>query len=262
MSAINDIDVLILTHNEKENIGRTLGALTSFPEVVVLDSGSTDGTLEIASGFPNVRVVTRTFDNHAAQWNFGLEQCGLSRRWVLALDADYVVSQDFVDGVRALEPSADVVGYRIGFRYCVFGKPLRGTLYPPVVALYRRAAARYVQEGHTQRVVMYGQIADLPERIDHDDRKPWARWVASQQRYARLEAEYLRSQPQDRLRRVDRLRLAAWPLPLLVPVYTLIIKRCILDGWPGWFYALQRTLAEGMIALELLDARLRSRNVR
>ena len=49
----------------------------------------------------------------------------------------------------------------------------------------------------------------------------------------------------------------AWPAPILVFLYTLITKRCVLDGWAGWLYVLQRTLAETMIALEIVDRRLR-----
>ena len=47
-----------------------------------------------------------------------------------------------------------------------------------------------------------------------------------------------------------------WPAPPLVFLYALLVKGCVLDGWPGWFYVLQRTAAEIMIALELADRRL------
>ena len=55
------------------------------------------------------------------------------------------------------------------------------------------------------------------------------------------------------LSQTDRIRLRAWPAPILVLLYVLLVKGCILDGWPGWFYALQRMLAEIMIALEIID---------
>lgn len=74
MNFLKQIGVLILTYNEEANIGRTLEALTSFPEIVVLDSGSTDATPEIVSSFPNARMLTRPFDEHAKQWNYGLNE--------------------------------------------------------------------------------------------------------------------------------------------------------------------------------------------
>ena len=48
------------------------------------------------------------------------------------------------------------------------------------------------------------------------------------------------------------------PVPVLMFFYVLFIKRCLLDGWPGWYYTLQRSCAEAMLSIELLDRRLRS----
>lgn len=259
-SFLDSIAVLVLTYDEEANIERTLDALVRFPEIVLVDSDSGDRTRDIAERYANVRVIKSRFESHASQWNFGLENCGIERPWVLALDADYVLPGRLVDEIAVLTPADDISGYRIGFRYCVFGRPLSASLYPPLVALYRRSRTRYVQQGHTQRAVVDGRIAELTGRIDHDDRKPLARWFTSQRNYARLEAEHLLSTPRGGLRPVDRMRLAAWPMPILVFVYTLLVKRCLLDGWPGWVYALQRTLAEMLISLEIVDRRLRHRH--
>jgi len=260
MTFLDKIGVLILTYNEAPNIGRTLDALARFPEVVVLDSGSTDGTLDIVARYANARCVVRPFDSHAAQWNYGLASCGIERSWILALDADHVVSAALMDEIDALRPEADICGFRIAFRYCIHGQPLSGALYQPHVALYRRNRASYVQDGHTQRVVVTGRVGKLRERIDHDDRKPLSRWLASQQTYAKLEAAHLLGASSDNLRRVDRIRLMAWPAPILVFFYSLFAKRCVLDGWPGWLYVLQRTLAEILIAIEIVDRRLQGKH--
>ncbi len=158
-----------------------------------------------------------------------------------------------------MEDKGSVAGYQASFVYRVAGRDLSGTLYPPRTVLFCKSAGRYIDEGHGHRVVVSGAVEPLRGRIFHDDRKPLARWLSSQQRYARVEAEHLQSAPMTSLGRADRIRLAAWPAPLLVLVYTLVIKRCLLDGWPGWFYALQRLLAETMLALELIDHRLAKR---
>jgi glycosyltransferase involved in cell wall biosynthesis len=246
---------LILTFNEEANIGRTLNALSRFPDVVILDSGSTDATLEIIAQFPNVRCQTRPFDTHAAQWTYGLTECGIVRPWVLALDADYVMSAELAAEIAALSPGAAIGGYLASFRYCISGRPLTASLYPPVIALYRREWTKYIQQGHTQRAVVNGEVERLRGRFDHDDRKPLSRWLASQQKYAKLEADHLLSHAALGAR--GRIRLMGWPAPLLIFFYTLFWKRCLLDGWPGWVYVLQRTLAEIMIALEIMDRRLR-----
>lgn len=257
MSLLNQISVLILTYNEAPNIGRTLAALQDFPEVVLLDSGSTDATLAIAARYPNVRVTSRSFDSHGAQWNHGLTACGLDRDWVLALDADYVLPPALVDEIAALAPLDVQSGYRVAFRYCVFGRPLSATLYPPLVALYRRRASHYVQDGHTQRIEVDGEICHLKNRIDHDDRKPLARWLSSQAGYAMLEAKLLRSTEWKELKLQDKLRRLIFIAPWLVPLYCLTVGRGFLDGWAGLFYAFQRGVAESILAIQLLEIELR-----
>lgn len=258
MSFLDRVTVLILSYNEAANIARTLAALSWARRIVVIDSGSDDGTADIVQSVANAELVVRPFDNHESQWNFGLAQCRRSEHdWVLALDADYRVSEPLIEEMRRLEPASEVGGYEVGFRYCIFGRPLRASLYPAVIALYRRAGARYEQVGHTQRVVVGGRVERLHGTIDHDDRKPLSRWLLSQIRYARLEAEHLLSAPPGKLRRTDRIRRTGWAAPLLVLPYTLIVRRCLFEGWPGWLYALQRLLAETLIALEIADRRLR-----
>lgn len=248
-----DISVLILTYDEAPNIRRSLDALRDFPEVVLLDSGSTDETQDIAAQYPNVRVVVRKFDSHSAQWNFGINECELKGEWVLALDADYLVPPALVNEIMTLAPPARIAGYRARFRYCVWGRPLSGSLYPPVVVLYKRRCAHYVQDGHTQRVVVDGEVANLREAIRHDDQKPLARWLQSQSRYAELECNLLLSKSWRELRWRDRLRRLIVVTPWLVPVYCLTIGRGFLDGRAGLYYALQRCIAETVLSLQLIQ---------
>ena len=94
--------------------------------------------------------------------------------------------------------------------------------------------------------------------ILHDDRKPLERWLAEQDRYARREASHLLQTPLSHLNRADRLRRRIIFAPWVVLGYTLFAKGLILDGWPGWYYALQRTYAELLLSVRLADARLRN----
>ena len=71
---VGEITPLLLTFNEEDNLERTLAPLSWAREIVVVDSGSTDRTLEILARDPRIRVVVRDFDTHAMQWNFGLRQ--------------------------------------------------------------------------------------------------------------------------------------------------------------------------------------------
>ena len=245
---------LIITFNEIENIARTLGKLGWAQRIVVIDSGSTDGTLDVLAKDPRIEVVHRPFDSFAEQCNFGLTQ--IRTGWVLSMDADYELGDGFVAELEALQPGPDQAGYRAAFVYRIHGRPLRGTLYPPRAVLYRVEGAAYENEGHGHRIRLAGTVSDLRSRIFHDDRKPLSRWLGSQLKYAAREAAHLLSAPRENLSRLDRLRLMGWPAPILVLGYVLFAKGAVLDGRAGWFYAWQRLLAEVLLALELLDRRL------
>jgi glycosyltransferase involved in cell wall biosynthesis len=249
----SEITPMVITYNEAPNLTRCLNRLTWAESILIVDSGSTDETLEIASKFPQVKILHRPFDDFANQCNFGLEH--IDTRWVLSLDADYELSLELENELK-LPLNSNYAAFEAAFVYRIFGRPLRGTLYPPRKVLYLKSCARYRNEGHGHRVIIDGAVGRLKHPIFHDDRKPLSRWLASQQRYAVLEARYLLATPKGELSRTDHLRSMGWPAPLIIFLYTLVLKRCLLDGWPGWLYILQRTLAEILIALEIVDRKL------
>ena len=107
-----DVTVVILTRNEAPNIARTLGRLAWASDVVVVDSGSSDDTCAIAARHPNVRLFQRPFTNHAEQWNYGLAATGITTEWVLALDADFYLSDELIAELAQLSPDAGTAGYR------------------------------------------------------------------------------------------------------------------------------------------------------
>lgn len=252
---LNQITPLILTYNEAPNIGRTLERLRWAREIVVVDSFSTDDTVEIASSFANVRIIQRTFDSHRNQWEFGLRETGIKTPWVLALDADYVVTSEAAAELRTLQPNEATGGYRAKFTYCINGKKLHSGIYPPTTVLYRREAAAYTQDGHTQRVVIAGHVEELRSPLLHDDRKPLSRWLSSQVRYAELEREKLLTTSREDLNLKDRLRLCLVVAPPAALCYCLIVRGGAFDGWPGFYYAFQRALAELVLSLYLLESR-------
>jgi glycosyltransferase involved in cell wall biosynthesis len=251
---LDQITPLILTYNEAPNIGRTLQHLRWANDVIVVDSFSTDETIEIAMRFPNVRVVQRVFDCHRNQWEFGLRETGIASEWVLALDADYVVTPEFVNELRQLNAAKETTGYRASFIYCIAGKRLNSGIYPPVTVLYRRAAANYIQDGHTQRISIDGRVETLRAPLLHDDRKPLRRWFEAQSRYTKLEAQKLRAANPAELNFVDRMR--RWPLlvPPLALFYCLVIRGGILEGWRGFYYGFQRVLAELMLSVYMIKS--------
>jgi glycosyltransferase involved in cell wall biosynthesis len=256
--AVQDqITPLIITYNEVPNICRTLDKLSWAKRIVVIDSGSTDGTVEVSRRYPQVEMIHHPFADFASQCNYGLSQ--VTSPWVLSLDADYELSDELIREMASLAPTDSVVGYRARFVYRIHGRPLRRSLYPPRAILYRKDNAFYRKEGHAHHVVLDGDVLTLNGVVYHDDRKPLARWLTSQQRYAREEAEYLLEAQSGPLGWSDKIRLMSWPAPVGMFFYTLFVKGCVFEGWPGWYYAFQRTTAEILLALELLDRRWRPR---
>jgi len=247
---IAEITPVILTYNEEPNIERSLAGLTWARDVVVVDSGSTDATLDIARRFPNVRVVQRGMDSLAAQSNFGLAEARTP--WALLLDADYILSPAFVDELRALQPPPGVHAYRAAFTYAVHGKPLRASLYPPRIVLLHRAHANVWQDGHAHRVLAEGATADLKTRIVHDDRKSFARFVERQKKYMRQEAEKLRAADPRTLNFAARIRKLVVVAPFAVVFHTLFVKGLVLDGVAGWRYTWERFVAEVILSRELV----------
>ena len=223
------ITALILTRNEQENIGRTLSAIEWIEKVVIVDSFSSDQTLQIVPASAQTRHP--------------------------ALDSSKVrslVTPELASEIQALEPASEVAGYSAEFRYCIVGSPLRGSVYPARTVLYRRRLAKYRDEGHGHRVTVQGKVEKLSGKIDHDDRKPLSHWVQSQNKYTKIEAKHLLAQPLEKLSAPDRLRRKIFFAAPVMFVYLLFGRGLILDGWPGWVYVCQRTVAELLLSLRLV----------
>ena len=255
---LDQITPIVLTYNEAANIRRTLDAVSWAREIVLVDSHSDDATLTIVSQIPQVRVFQRRFDSLENQCNYALKQIRPASEWALALDADYVLTPEIVEEMSRLEPGAAVSGFRAHFVYCVEGKRLRGSAYPPVTVLFRHKDAFYRQDGHAHRVVVEGEVQDLRWPILHDDRKPLSRWLRSQDIYMQQELSKLSNGNGDGLGLPDRLRRTRILFPFVIFFYCLFFKGAIRDGWAGVYYAFQRMLAEILLALYLIEEDLRA----
>lgn len=250
---LTTITPLILTYNEEPNIDRTLSKLTWAKEVIIIDSFSTDKTLEIVKSYDNVTVFQRKFDSFAQQCNYGLSL--IKNTWVLSLDADYIISEDLINQLHIFKPNLETKGYSIPLIYSVFGKPLHGTILPPRICLYQKKVAHYQDDGHAHKVIIDGKISQLKSYIYHDDRKSLSRWLWAQDRYMILEVEKILKTPINQLSLGDKIRKKIILAPFIVFFYCLILKGGILDGWHGWYYAFQRMFAEILLSLRLIEAK-------
>jgi len=253
---LDAITPVLLTCNEGVNIGRTLAKLAWAKEIIVVDSGSVDTTTAILEADPRVRLFQRKFDSHAGQWRYAVGETGIRTPWVLRLDADYQLSDAFIAELASLKPQNEVSGYIAEFDYAVFSQKLIASLYPPKPVLLRQGCYAISDDGHTEVWFVDGAVGRLRGRIVHDDWKSMRDWVVSQARYMTLERDRLNTK-RSGLR--NWLRMHPPLMPISVFFYCLVWKRLLFNGKAGLLYTLQRTLAEGILALFVLEHALTKR---
>jgi len=240
---------VILTYNEEANIGRTLRALTWAKRVVILDSGSSDSTEVIARRFHNVTWQVHAFESHQKQWTHAVHAMGIETDFVLALDADHEVSQEFVHELESAFLPGAYTGGIAPFEYRLMGRSLLGSVYPPRIVIFKRSVVSITQPGHTQELAVEGSTYRFHSRLIHDDRKTLARFVASQLGYAELEAARLAGSS---LRWQDRLRRAGVMPPIMMAA-SFFLAGGPLRGRAAFRYCLERTVFECLLALRLFE---------
>lgn len=190
------LSVFIIARDEADRIGATVAAVAGLSDdVVVVDSGSTDGTVELARSL-GARVVVNDWAGYGPQKRFAEELC--KHDWMLNLDADEVVPDDLANEIRALfarpgGPARD--GYRVGIAEVFPGEarphPWAYTLHP--VRLYRGSRGRYAASPVHDRVELVpgATVGRLRGRIHHFSVRSLGDQVAKLNRYSDLQADDL-----------------------------------------------------------------------
>ena len=272
------VSVLVLTYNEEENLPRCLQSVAWADEVLVVDSFSTDRTVDIARSH-GARVVQRAFDTFAEQRNFGLDKGQLRNEWVLHLDADEVVPDVLRDELAAIVRGGGKPAYRVASKMMFQGRWLKHAgMYPAYqVRFGRRDQLRFIQVGHGQREDLPPEeVGTLNHALEHYSfSKGLHEWFAKHNRYSTDEAlEALRQTGEgidwvglvarERTRRRRSLKGLAQKMPLrptLRFVYMYILRRGFLDGRPGYAYCRLLAAYEAMTVAKEREIRLRQRGV-
>lgn len=186
------LSVLVPMKNEERNVEPCLRSVRWADEVVVVDSGSTDGTLEIARSIAD-RVLEHEYVNSAAQKNWALPQ--LTHRWVLIVDADERVTpalQAEIESVLRNDARAD--GYWIGRSNHFLGRPIRsaGWQRDRVLRLFDRTKGEYEPLHVHAEVRIRGRVESLRERLVHHTYRDLDAYFEKFGRYTRWSAEDLK----------------------------------------------------------------------
>jgi len=183
------LNVIILTHQEELNLPHALRSLKGLDcDVFVVDSGSTDRTVQIAQAF-GARVVTHSFESQARQLNWALDTLPLTASWTLRLDADERLTDDLAAEIdRVLSSAAtEIAGYLIKRRVYFWGRWIRfGGYYPTwLLRLWRTGMARSEEMWMDEHmIVIGGAIGRLKHDFIDENHKGLTFWIDKHNRYS------------------------------------------------------------------------------
>src|SRR5260370_4551941 len=149
---------IVLNFNEEANLRRNLDSLLWAERVVIVDSGSTDETEEIARSYSNVTWHTRPFDSFRAQWQYALDQTSISTEYVLALDADMEVSAKLLEEIAGVFLKGNYDGGMMPIDYRYYGRSLAGAICPPQIRIFRGDAVKVTQLNHGHKFAVAGPV--------------------------------------------------------------------------------------------------------
>lgn len=251
------IAVVILTFNEELNIAHALDSVVGWAnEILILDSFSTDGTLEIARRY-KCYVAQHKFENYAKQRNYALDHLPMHSEWVLFLDADEWLPSKIKLEISERLASAPVEnGFALNRRLIWMGRWIRRGYYPSwILRLFRRGHGRCEDRAVNEHIVVEGQTGEMCGDFIHEDRKGVADWIAKHNRYASREAvEHLNASSAPNSHGMDArlfgtqaerkrwLRHEVWnrlpPLvrPFIYFFYRYVLALGFLDGKEAFIY--------------------------
>lgn len=220
------LSVVVICFNEEAILEKCLSAVQWADEIVVVDSFSTDRTLEIARKYTS-RVFQKEWRGYAQQKALALHHA--SHPWILSLDADEVVSPELAREIRSLlagEP--DLAGFRIPRMAFYLGRFLRHCWYPDFkVRLFQKALGRWSEHDVHETVLLDGPCGKLKHPLLHYSFPSIRDHLETMQEYTTLGAESLARSG----RSFSLARLLGSPLAMFFQHY--VGKRGFLDGIPG-----------------------------
>src|ERR1700728_3976118 len=262
------VTVVIPTRNEARHLARCLEAVRRFSEVYVVDSQSTDATVEIARAF-GAEVVQFYYQGgwpKKRQW--ALDSLPFANNWILLLDADEVLTPDLADEIESAIRDPNLIGYGVFLRLSFLGRELRfGGNGFWKLSLFRRGKGHFECRLKDQdssmsdieiheHIVVNGRVGKLRHVLPHHNVESLDRYLTKHNEYSNWEARVLSQATEhdnelppalfgnqaQRRRWLKRRFLGLPGSPVFFFLYKYILRLGILDGVPGLIYcALQST---------------------
>ena len=270
------ISIYILTYNEEKDIADCIESALLSDDVIVVDSCSTDSTIEIASQYP-VSIVQHPFESHGKQRTWLLEEVLTKHPWVYLLEADERMTPSLFQECLQASQNKEYVGYYVAEQVFFMGTWIkRSTQYPRYqMRLFEKGQVYFTDYGHTEREVVNGAFGFLQEIYPHFTcSKGLSRWIEKHNRYSTDEALETLSQLQageinwrnllfgasevERRRALKDLSLRLPLRPLLRWLYMYFILGGILDGQAGFAWCTLQAFYEYLILLKLQELKMSS----
>jgi len=225
-SALSNVSLVVITLNEEDNLGRCLASAPGVGEIIVVDSFSKDGTVEIARR-NGARVFQRPFVSAADQKNYAI---GLAERpWILILDADEALSPELRAEIEETVQTPRADGYLICRRSEFFGTVIRhcGWGSDWVARLFKRGSGRYPEVAVHEKLVVAGAVGELAGVIEHRPYRDLSDYIDRMKSYSRRGALELHAKE-----RRWFPGIVTHPAARFVRMYLLQLG--FLDGAPGF----------------------------
>ena len=220
---------LIITFNEEKNIRDIIGCFDLCDEIVIVDSFSTDKTVEIASGFPNVKIIQNTFEDFTKQRNLALDAA--SHDWILFLDGDERITPKLREEIiTELNKSDKKEAYYFYRKFFFAGKPINysGTQNDKNFRLFRKSKARYIAEKKVHETLkVNGEIGELKSKLLHYS-------VSDEESYRKKMIHYGNLKGKELVEKGKKYSIIThWSKVAFKFLKTYVLKLGFLDGTEG-----------------------------
>lgn len=266
---MNSISAVILTKNEEINIRRCLQSLRWCPEIVVIDSGSTDQTIKLAESL-GAAVFTHIQPppfKISAQRNWALENCSLRGDWVLFIDADEVIPEDLSVEIQRICSVQDQScnAFELTPRYWFWGKWLKRTQgYPNWHARLLKRGEVTFAGGVWEHFATGAKIGRIQTPYDHfANSKGLSDWLERHDRYSSWDAEhilqFLETRQSSALATERKLKLRRWAAwfwpfrPLFRFAQMYILRLGFLEGRVALLYSILCAIYELMVVVKVIE---------
>lgn len=272
------ISVLVLTLNEEQNVEACLASVGRADEVIVLDSFSSDKTVEIAKRL-GATVVQRAFDNWAAHQNWAMENIEFRHDWVFYIDADERMTPNLwleLESIAADE-SREEVAYFCGRKNYFMGRWIRHAMPPGMIMRFFKPSKIRFERLVNPTPMIKGPHGYLKNLLEHYNfSKGITEWFDKHNKYSLMEAMEGRKIAtgvrmdryslfdKDKSRRRQALKQISFRLPfrpLLKFIYMYIGHLGVLDGRPGFTYCVLQAIYEYMIVIKMREMERREKGL-